>query len=90
MAQSKQLVEYVSHELTKLGNSDFLALTYKRLDGEEPGKEFTTRVPLVKLNDTSKNLIKAKGKFVIVKTQEETPKGNFWWGWVQQSTSQAF
>lgn len=73
-AQSKQKAEYVSHTLTKRGKSDYIELTYKRLDGPNPGAESKTGNFVTALDESSRNLIKAKGEFVVVKTKE----GKFW------------
>ncbi len=73
-AQSKQKAEYVSHTLSKRGKSDYIELTYKRLDGPNPGVESKTGNFVTALNEASRNLIKAKGTFVVVKTKD----GKFW------------
>ncbi len=73
-AQSKQKAEYVSHTLSKRGKSDYIELTYKRLDGPNPGVESKTGNFVTALDESSRNLIKAKGEFVVVKTKD----GKFW------------
>ncbi len=73
-AESKQKAEYITHTLSKRGKSDYIELTYKRLDGPNPGAENKTGNFVAKLSQESKDLIKAKGEFVVVKTKE----GNFW------------
>jgi hypothetical protein len=73
-AQSKQKAEYVSHTLSKRGKSDYIELTYKRLDGPNPGAESKTGNFVTALDEASRNLIKAKGEFVVVKTKD----GKFW------------
>ncbi len=72
--QSKQKAEYVSHTLSKRGKSDYIELTYKRLDGPNPGAESKTGNFVTALDESSRNLIKAKGEFVVVKTKD----GKFW------------
>jgi len=72
---SKQKVEYVSHNPNiKRGNSTYVELTYKRLDGENAGKISTTGAFVAQLDQESKALIKKGGTFVITKTKS----GNFW------------
>lgn len=73
-AQSKQKAEYVGHTLSKRGKSDYIELTYKRLDGPNPGVESKTGNFVTALDESSRNLIKAKGEFVVVKTKD----GKFW------------
>jgi hypothetical protein len=73
-AQSKQKAEYVSHTLSKRGKSDYIELTYKRLDGPNPGAESKTGNFVTALDEASRELIKAKGEFVVVKTKD----GKFW------------
>jgi hypothetical protein len=72
--ESRQKAEYVAHEVIKRGKSDYLQLTYKRLDGQTPGVEMKTGNFVAKLDEATKNLIKAKGSFVVVKTKE----GDYW------------
>lgn len=71
---SRQKAEYVSHELTTRGKSEYVQLVYKRLDGENPGTEQKTGAFVAKLDKESKDRIKAGGTFVVVKTKE----GDFW------------
>ncbi len=73
-ATSNQKVEYVSHALVKRGKGDYIELTYKRLDGQNPGAEMKTGAFVAALDQESKDAIKAKGQFVITKTKS----GNFW------------
>lgn len=73
-AVSKQKASYVSHSVGKRGKGDYLELTYKRLDGENPGTEMKAGAFITQLDDASKERIKAKGEFVVVKTKQ----GNFW------------
>ncbi len=73
-AQSRQKAEYVGHILSKRGKSDYIELTYKRLDGPNPGVESKTGNFVTALNEASRELIKAKGTFVVVKTKD----GKFW------------
>ncbi len=73
--ESRQKAEYISHNADgKRGNSPYLEVTYKRLDGDKAGTTQTAGAFIASLDDASKNLIKAKGQFVIVKTKV----GNFW------------
>ncbi len=71
---SKQKAEYVSHEVIKRGKSDYLQLTYKRLDGDNPGQELKTGAFVATLDESSKDLIRAKGQFVVVKVKQ----GEYW------------
>ena len=73
-AQSRQKAEYVGHTLSKRGRGDYIELTYKRLDGPNPGVESKTGNFVTALDEASRNLIKAKGTFVVVKTKD----GKFW------------
>ncbi len=73
-AQSRQKAEYVGHTLSKRGKSDYIELTYKRLDGPNPGVESKTGNFVTALDEASRDLIKAKGTFVVVKTKD----GKFW------------
>ena len=73
-AQSRQKAEYVGHTLSKRGKSDYIELTYKRLDGPNPGVEAKTGNFVTALDEASRELIKAKGEFVVVKTKD----GKFW------------
>ncbi len=73
-AQSRQKAEYIGHTLSKRGKSDYIELTYKRLDGPNPGAESKTGNFVTALNEASRDLIKAKGTFVVVKTKD----GKFW------------
>lgn len=72
--KSFQKAEYVSHELTKRGRSDYITLTYKRLDGEDPGKEVKAGNFISKLDSESRTIIKNGGMFVVEKTED----GKFW------------
>ncbi len=73
-AQSRQKAEYVGHTLSRRGKSDYIELTYKRLDGPNPGVESKTGNFVTALDEASRDLIKAKGTFVVVKTKD----GKFW------------
>ncbi len=73
--ESRQKAEYISHDANvKRGNSPYIEVTYKRLDGETAGTTCKAGAFVSSLDDTSKSLIKAGGTFVIVKTKV----GNFW------------
>ncbi len=74
VTESKQKAEYISHEITKRGKSDYLQLVYKRLDGQNPGQECKTGAFVSSLDEASKTLVKAKGSFVVVKTKV----GEYW------------
>lgn len=76
--KSFQKAEYVSHELTTRGKEQYLLLTYKRLDGDTAGKEFTTGTFISKLDAESKTQIKKGGEFVIVKIEEEVKGKKYW------------
>lgn len=71
---SRQKAEYVSHVLITRGKSEYVQLTYKRLDGDNPGTQQTTGAFVSKLDKESKDRIKAGGTFVVVKTKE----GDYW------------
>ncbi len=73
--ESKQKAEYISHELSKRGRSDYIELTYKRLDGQNPGQEMKSGNFVIALDQATKDLIKNKGTFVVVKNKND--KG-FW------------
>ncbi len=73
--ESKQKAEYVAHDLSKRGRSDYIELTYKRLDGQNPGQEMKTGNFVIALDQATKDLIKGKGTFVVVKNKND--KG-FW------------
>lgn len=73
-AQSRQKAEYVNHSVIKRGKSDYIELTYKRLDGDNSGTEMKAGAFIGQLDEESKERIKAKGEFVVVKTKQ----GNFW------------
>ncbi len=72
---SRQKAEYIHHDPDiKRGNSPYIEVTYKRLDGEKAGETCKAGAFISALDDASKALIKAKGQFVIVKTKV----GNYW------------
>ncbi len=73
--QSKQKAEYVSHTLlSKKTNNDYIEITYTRLDGTKPGEELKAGAFVTSLSEESRNTVKKKGQFVIVKTKA----GKFW------------
>ena len=73
--ESKQKAEYVSHDPNvKRGSSPYIEITYKRLDGDNPGETLKTGAFISALDEASKTRIKAGGTFVIVKTKS----GNYW------------
>lgn len=72
--QSKQKAEYVSHEIITRGKSEYVQLTYKRLDGDNPGAVNKAGAFVSVLDKESRDRIKAGGTFVVVKTKE----GEFW------------
>lgn len=72
---SRQKAEYVSHNPNLVrGDSAYVELVYKRLDGENPGQVCTTGAFVSQLDEDSKKLIKAGGQFVVVKTKTD----KFW------------
>ncbi len=73
--QSKQKAEYIRHEFdTKKTKNDYIIVHYKRLDGNNPGEETKGGAFVASLSESSKDLIKAGGTFVVVKTKA----GKFW------------
>ena len=71
---SRQKAEYVNHEIITRGKSEYVQLTYKRLDGDNPGAQQITGAFVAKLDKDSRDRIKAGGTFVVVKTKE----GDYW------------
>ncbi len=73
--ESKQKASYVSHNFeTKKTKNDYLVLEYKRLDGATPGVAAKATAFVATLDTATKDLIKAGGEFVVVKTKS----GKFW------------
>ncbi len=73
--ESRQKAEYVSHDPNiKRGQSPYIEVTYKRLDGEKAGEINKAGAFISALDEASRERIKAGGQFVIVKTKV----GNYW------------
>lgn len=72
---SRQKAEYVSHDPNiKRGQSPYIEVTYKHLDGVVPGEIKKAGSFISALDAESKERIKAGGTFVVVKTKV----GNYW------------
>lgn len=71
---SKQKAQYVDHKPVKRGNTDYLELSYKNLDSDNPEEIRKTGAFLSQLDQQSLDLIKNKGEFVVVKVKA----GKFW------------